>query len=44
MDSDQYQLGKTKVFIKNPESVSTHLPLSGPKDIIARDLGTHCTS
>ena len=21
MDSDQYQLGKTKVFIKNPESV-----------------------
>ena len=23
MDSDQYQLGKTKVFIKNPESVCT---------------------
>ena len=22
MDKDQYQLGKTKVFIKNPESVS----------------------
>jgi len=23
MDADQYQLGKTKVFIKNPESVGT---------------------
>jgi hypothetical protein len=22
MDSDQWQLGKTKVFVKNPESVS----------------------
>ena len=22
MDADQYQLGKTKVFVKNPESVN----------------------
>ena len=26
MDNDQYQMGKTKVFIKNPESVRTARP------------------
>lgn len=29
MDTDQYQLGKTKVFIKNPESVSIHQFFNG---------------
>ena len=28
MEQDQYQLGRTKVFIKNPESVSCRLSLA----------------
>ncbi len=28
MDNDQYQMGRTKVFVKNPESVTNFLYIS----------------
>lgn len=27
MDNDQYQMGRTKVFVKNPESVTTRMKI-----------------